>query len=91
MRIGLLSDTHDRVPAVRELLEQMIAGGVSIGLATLLAGVLAWLGGRTPLSEVVIGVRGGLVWVAWVRGPNTGEVSRPRHQPLYASLHQHPL
>jgi putative phosphoesterase len=30
MRIGLLSDTHDRVPAVRELLDQMIAGGVSI-------------------------------------------------------------
>ena len=30
MRIGLLSDTHDRVPAVRELLTQMIAGGVSI-------------------------------------------------------------
>ena len=30
MRIGLLSDTHDRVPAIRELLEQMIAGGVSL-------------------------------------------------------------
>lgn len=30
MRIGLLSDTHDRVPAVRELLQQMIAGGVSL-------------------------------------------------------------
>lgn len=30
MRIGLLSDTHDRVPAVRALLEQMLAGGVSI-------------------------------------------------------------
>ncbi len=30
MRIGLLSDTHDRVPAIRELLQQMIAGGVSL-------------------------------------------------------------
>lgn len=30
MRIGLLSDTHDRVPAVRALLEQMVAGGVSL-------------------------------------------------------------
>jgi len=30
MRIGLLSDTHDRVPAVRQLLEQMVAGGVSL-------------------------------------------------------------
>ena len=30
MRIGLLSDTHDRVPAIRALLEQMIAGGVSL-------------------------------------------------------------
>lgn len=30
MRIGLLSDTHDRVPAVRELLKQMVAGGVSL-------------------------------------------------------------
>ncbi len=30
MRIGLMSDTHDRVPAVRELLSQMVAGGVSI-------------------------------------------------------------
>jgi hypothetical protein len=28
MRIGLLSDTHDRVPAIRALLEQMIAGGI---------------------------------------------------------------
>lgn len=30
MRIGILSDTHDRVPAVQALLEQMMAGGVSI-------------------------------------------------------------
>ena len=30
MRIGLLSDSHDRVPAIHALLEQMIAGGVSI-------------------------------------------------------------
>jgi|APMI01.1.fsa_nt_gi hypothetical protein len=30
MRIGLLSDTHDRVPAVRALLEQMVEGGVSL-------------------------------------------------------------
>ena len=29
MRIGLLSDTHDRVPAVWALLEQMVAGGAS--------------------------------------------------------------
>ena len=30
MRIGLLSDTHDRIPAVRELVEQMLEGGVSL-------------------------------------------------------------
>jgi putative phosphoesterase len=30
MRIGLLSDTHDRLPAIRALLEQMVAGGVSL-------------------------------------------------------------
>jgi len=30
MRIGLFSDTHDRVPAIHALLEQMIAGGVSL-------------------------------------------------------------
>jgi len=30
MRIGLLSDTHDRVPAIRALLDQMVAGGVSL-------------------------------------------------------------
>ena len=30
MRIGLLSDSHDRVPAIRELLTQMVAGGASI-------------------------------------------------------------
>jgi putative phosphoesterase len=30
MRIGLLSDTHDRVPAVRALLQEMLAGGVSL-------------------------------------------------------------
>jgi putative phosphoesterase len=30
MRIGLLSDTHDRVPAVRALLHEMVAGGVSL-------------------------------------------------------------
>ena len=30
MRIGLLSDTHDHVPAVRELVTQMIAGKCSL-------------------------------------------------------------
>ena len=30
MRSGLLSDSHDRVPAIHALLEQMIAGGVSL-------------------------------------------------------------
>ena len=30
MRIGLLSDTHDRLPAIRALLEQMVTGGVSL-------------------------------------------------------------
>ena len=32
MRVGLLADTHDRVPAVAELLRQMAAGGVEIVL-----------------------------------------------------------
>ncbi len=32
MRIGLLSDSHDRVPAIRELLSQMVSGGVSLVL-----------------------------------------------------------
>ena len=30
MKIGLLSDTHDRVPAVRALVERMIAEGVAV-------------------------------------------------------------
>ncbi len=30
MRIGLFSDTHDRVPAIHALLEQMMTGGVSL-------------------------------------------------------------
>lgn len=30
MKIGLLSDSHDRVPAVRALVERMIAEGVSV-------------------------------------------------------------
>jgi len=30
MRVGLLADTHDRVPAVRELLRLMAQGGVSL-------------------------------------------------------------
>ena len=30
MRIGLFSDTHDRVPAIQALLEQMMTGGVSL-------------------------------------------------------------
>ncbi len=30
MRIGLLSDSHDRVPAVRALVERMIGEGVSV-------------------------------------------------------------
>ena len=30
MRIGLISDTHDRVPAVRALVEQMMQGGASL-------------------------------------------------------------
>lgn len=32
MRVGLIADTHDRVPAVAELLRQMVAGGVGIVL-----------------------------------------------------------
>jgi uncharacterized protein len=32
MRIGLMSDTHDRVPAVAELLRQMQEGGVTMVL-----------------------------------------------------------
>jgi putative phosphoesterase len=32
MRVGLIADTHDRVPAVAELLRQMAAGGVGIVL-----------------------------------------------------------
>ena len=32
MRVGLMSDTHDRVPAVAELLRQMVAGGVGMVL-----------------------------------------------------------
>ena len=32
MRIGLMADTHDRVPAVAELLRLMIAGGVGMVL-----------------------------------------------------------
>jgi putative phosphoesterase len=32
MRIGLMSDSHDRVPAVAELLRLMIAGGVGMVL-----------------------------------------------------------
>jgi len=60
-------------------------------LASGLCWLLAWLGGRTPLSEVVIGVCGGLGLVEQFKGPNTGEVSRPRRQPLHASLHQRPL
>ena len=30
MRVGLMSDSHDRVPAVAELLRQMMAGGVGM-------------------------------------------------------------
>src|SRR5687767_14648711 len=30
MRIGLISDTHDRVPAIRALVEKMMAGGASL-------------------------------------------------------------
>ncbi|MDE3052493.1 MAG: metallophosphoesterase [Gemmatimonadota bacterium] len=32
MRVGVMSDSHDRVPAVAELLRQMAAGGVSMVL-----------------------------------------------------------
>ena len=32
MRVGLMSDTHDRVPAVAELLKQMLAAGISMVL-----------------------------------------------------------
>jgi hypothetical protein len=30
MRVGLMSDTHDRVPAIAELVQQMAAAGVSM-------------------------------------------------------------
>ena len=32
MRVGLIADTHDRVPAIAELLRRMAAGGVGIVL-----------------------------------------------------------
>jgi putative phosphoesterase len=32
MRVGLIADTHDRIPAVAELLKLMLAGGVEIVL-----------------------------------------------------------
>ncbi len=32
MRVGLIADSHDRVPAVAELLRQMVTGGVGIVL-----------------------------------------------------------
>jgi uncharacterized protein len=32
MRVGLISDTHDRVPAIAELVRQMQAGGVGMVL-----------------------------------------------------------
>ncbi|MFL5582854.1 MAG: YfcE family phosphodiesterase [Gemmatimonadaceae bacterium] len=32
MRIGLIGDTHDRVPAIAELTRRMVAGGVSMVL-----------------------------------------------------------
>lgn len=34
MRIGLIGDTHDRVPAIRELLQRMLQEGVSIVMHT---------------------------------------------------------
>jgi len=30
MRIGLLADTHDRVPAIAELVQRLVAGGASV-------------------------------------------------------------
>lgn len=30
MRVGVLADTHDRVPAVAELLRRLVAGGASV-------------------------------------------------------------
>lgn len=30
MRVGIIADTHDRVPAVAELVDRMIAGGASL-------------------------------------------------------------
>ena len=32
MRIGLIADTHDRLPAIAELVKQMQAGGVGMML-----------------------------------------------------------
>ena len=32
MRVGLIADTHDRVPAIAELLKQMQAGGINMVL-----------------------------------------------------------
>ena len=30
MRVGILSDTHDRVPAIAELVQRLVAGGASL-------------------------------------------------------------
>ena len=75
MRIGLLSDTHDRVPAVRALLEQMLLQqgltGADIQVTLDAAAVSA-----TPAANAIAGFIGTVVTgiiisavvAIWVRG-----------------------
>jgi len=60
-----------------------LCGWVALGDIKLSAEEVMVCGG----SEVVKRVKG----FERIKGPNKGEVSRLKHRPLLASLHQHPL
>jgi len=49
MKIGLIADTHDRLPAIAELVRQMQAGGVGMLLH---AGDYCSPFSLTPMEEV---------------------------------------
>ncbi|GAC1649726.1 MAG: metallophosphoesterase [Gemmatimonadaceae bacterium] len=70
MRIGLIADTHDRVPAIAALVDRMVAGGVGLILH---AGDFCSPFSMTPILEARVALAG-------VFGRNDGDTEGLRAQ-----------
>lgn len=83
MRIGVMADTHDRIPAIRELLKQMQAGGVGLVMH---AGDFCAPFALAPVAEANVALLG-------VFGHNDGDrgaLKAAAQQAMGIELHESP-